>query len=230
MKNMWTREQIEKWVKKNRRLLGYQKIELPYGCTTYDHIQDPRNFKDKLEDIDWNSFKEKTVLDVGCNIGYYCLKAHRKGAKHVLGIDGDSKKICCANDIRDMWNYKGLFFKEGRIEDVSRFGQFDVVICLSVYHHLDNVFRPISELAQSVKAGGTLFFEAVCPNVDKKEHVLYLQQKCNSKKEIFRIAFYPTVSTMIWILEIFFSDVKCLGPSVKNDKMSKYTFVAKEKK
>src|SRR5436309_596182 len=35
----------------------------------------------------------KTVLDVGCNAGFYAVEAKRRGARRVLGVDGQRQHV-----------------------------------------------------------------------------------------------------------------------------------------
>ena len=66
------------------RYYGYRNPEVPH---------DPRL---KLFHHEW--FRDKTVLDIGCNTGNVTLEiAHNLSPKHILGIDIDSSLIRAAN-------------------------------------------------------------------------------------------------------------------------------------
>src|SRR3954465_377649 len=57
----------------------------------------PHHFLGDYPRIKWTRFEHaiprdltgKTVLDVGCNAGFYCLEMKRRGAARVVGIDSD---------------------------------------------------------------------------------------------------------------------------------------------
>tara|TARA_Y100000034_G_scaffold126778_1_gene178536 strand:- start:1134 stop:1739 length:606 start_codon:yes stop_codon:yes gene_type:complete len=51
------------------------------------------------------SFKGKTVLDIGCNMGMVCMEAKKRGAKRAVGIDYDSKTIKTAKKFFKHNNY-----------------------------------------------------------------------------------------------------------------------------
>src|ERR1700716_1914614 len=57
----------------------------------------PRHFLGDYPAAKWNRFahaipadlKGKSVLDIGCNAGFYAIEMKRRGAKRVVGIDSD---------------------------------------------------------------------------------------------------------------------------------------------
>src|SRR5438105_4199928 len=44
----------------------------------------------------------KSVLDVGCNAGFYSIEAKRRGAQRVLGVDGQRQHIRQAVFVRQV--------------------------------------------------------------------------------------------------------------------------------
>lgn len=57
------------------------------------------------------SFKNKTVCDLGCNLGYYSFYALEHGAEKVTGYDIEPKLIAGANKIADLNNLNSITFK-----------------------------------------------------------------------------------------------------------------------
>src|SRR5262249_49146723 len=84
-------------------------------------------------------FTGKTVLDVGCNAGFYSIAAKLRGAQSVVGIDQGRHCIDRALLIRDVLALEGMTFqnKDGHDVDES-FGMFDVIINTGVIYHLQN--------------------------------------------------------------------------------------------
>lgn len=76
-----------------------------------------------------------TVLDVGCNAGFYAIEMKRRGAARVLGIDADARYLAQARFAAD---YFGLDIELERrsIYDIAALGRFDLVLCLGVLYHL----------------------------------------------------------------------------------------------
>jgi len=95
----------------------------------------PRNklsrFADALPDV-----TGKSVLDIGCNAGFYAFEMKRRGAGRVLGLDSDPRYLAQARLASEVL---GLPI-ELRRSDVYRVGElyerFDVVLFMGVLYHL----------------------------------------------------------------------------------------------
>lgn len=218
---MWSKDQVQKWVKANQH--HYQGINLPYGLNTRTYVERSARdvlVKEKIDFMKWPNLKGKSFLDVGSNIGAYCFEAFNKGAKKVVGIDANPGRVQCASQIRDMWGYdkKRLHFVSGKVQDLRTLvgdkPVFDVVLFLSVYHHLDNVFNPIKDLSLVVKPSGMLYFECPCIDMNTDRDVIVLKFKKDKA-----VRFYPTTSTMIHMLSTRFRQVEYMG--IRQDPRSK---------
>jgi SAM-dependent methyltransferase len=85
----------------------------------------------------------KTVLDVGCDHGFWCWEAAARGAKRVVGIDrnrmirGSHFNLIGFNSA--VAKAKGFNQCEFMKYDIGKqfpdLGKFDVVFCFSMYHH-----------------------------------------------------------------------------------------------
>lgn len=222
---MWDKIRVQKWAEQNRH--QYQGIELPYGLNTRTYAERSVRddlIKEKIDFMKWPDLKKKSFLDIGCNIGAFCFEAHKRDARESIGIDANPSRIQCANEIKSMWGYDNISFKTGKVESLDKVvgvqPRFDVVLFLSVYHHLDNVFNPIKDLSLIVKPGGWLYFECPCVDMDTDRDVIVLKFKKDKA-----VRFYPTPKTVIHMLEARFCQVKYLG--VRQDPRSKkHVFLA----
>lgn len=79
-------------------------------------------FPNDLQQID---FKNKTVVDVGCNFGYYTFIAKRAGASHVTGIDIDKRIIRGCRILKSLFRVEGVSFLAMDIFDSNDVGTFD---------------------------------------------------------------------------------------------------------
>ncbi len=92
--------------------IGPKKIWRPVydsnGKLLAEGIADERDgHPDDFSNID---FSGKTVVDLGCNLGFYSFLASQKGAEHVLGMDIDRLVIKGAEILRDLHGIEGVDF------------------------------------------------------------------------------------------------------------------------
>jgi tRNA (mo5U34)-methyltransferase len=91
-----------------------------------------------------------TVLDVGCNAGFYALEMKRRGAARVVGIDSDPRYLAQAGFAAE---YYGLDVELARLSvyDVARLGQrFDLVLFMGVLYHLRHPLLALDRLHDHV--------------------------------------------------------------------------------
>ena len=104
----------------------------------------PNHFLHDFPATKWRAFSHalpadltgKSVLDIGCNAGFYSIEMKRRGANRVLGIDADARYLAQARLAAEV---KGadIEFRELSVYDVASIGEtFDVVLFLGVLYHL----------------------------------------------------------------------------------------------
>jgi tRNA (mo5U34)-methyltransferase len=78
----------------------------------------------------------KTVLDIGCNAGFYSIEMKRRGAERVVGIDFDDRYLAQAMLARDVLGLE-IEFRKHSVYDLRSLGEsFDVVLFMGVLYHL----------------------------------------------------------------------------------------------
>jgi tRNA (mo5U34)-methyltransferase len=78
----------------------------------------------------------KSVLDIGCNAGFYSLEMKRRGAERVLGIDMDEEYLAQARFAAEVME-ADIEFQQLSVYDVADLGEkFDVVLFMGVFYHL----------------------------------------------------------------------------------------------
>ena len=81
-------------------------------------------------------FSGKTVLDIGCNAGFYSLEMKRRGAARVLGIDSDARYLEQARLAAEVSELE-VEFRQMSVWEIGRLGErFDLVIFMGVFYHL----------------------------------------------------------------------------------------------
>jgi tRNA (mo5U34)-methyltransferase len=104
----------------------------------------PNHFLGDYPAIKWREFAHaipadlsgKSVLDIGCNAGFYSLEMKRRGAARVLGIDSDPGYLAQARFASEITGLD-IELLEMDVYDVPRLREkFDVVIFMGVLYHL----------------------------------------------------------------------------------------------
>ncbi|HEY3777181.1 MAG TPA: TIGR04290 family methyltransferase [Rhizomicrobium sp.] len=104
----------------------------------------PQHFLGDYPAVKWNRFSTalprdlsgRSVLDIGCNAGFYAMEMKRRGAARVLGIDEDPDYLEQARFASDV-NGLDIEFRSLSVYDVGAIGErFDIVLLLGVLYHL----------------------------------------------------------------------------------------------
>lgn len=132
------------------RYRWYHSIPLGDGVFTpgkrsYGHLWEKLNMMQLPDDLTGCS-----LLDIGCNEGFYTIEAWRRGASPVLGLDNQQRKDVAEKFIliRSVLGHAAVF-REWDVEDTSANspGAFDIVLFLSVFHHLKYPFYALDRVA-----------------------------------------------------------------------------------
>jgi len=106
------------------------------------------------EDLDGVDFRGRSVVDLGCNFGYFSFLARRLGAISVVGVDIDPRAVRGAEILRDLQGLGGVSFHQG---DFASFGpgeQFDIGLLVnyigkrSVRKGVQTVLRAVERLSR----------------------------------------------------------------------------------
>jgi tRNA (mo5U34)-methyltransferase len=134
----------------------FHNLHLPDGRQTApDHpLGDFPAFKwDQIGPVLPQDMSGLTVLDIGCNAGFYSIALARRGAT-VLGIDSDEhylRQACWARD-RFGLDSRRLSLRRMQIYELARLdASFDVVLFLGVLYHLRYPLLALDIVAQSVR-------------------------------------------------------------------------------
>lgn len=142
--------------------------------------QTERRMALKRQAIPLPAFSGKRVLDVGTDHGYWAFLAAEQGAQFVLGLDrnrevrgrGFANLIAQNTAIaKAKKQYNACSFERINLGKEWRgFGKFDVVLVMSVYHHIFNNCGDHNAvwfwLAQHCNVGAELIWEGPLDDVD----------------------------------------------------------------
>ncbi len=131
-------------------------IELPEGIKTKtetavgEPVEHPRPTWEFVRPHLDADLRGKTLLDVGCNAGFYSFEARRRGAARVLGVDAQRHLIRQARFCARALNAEGVEFEKMSVYDLDAraLGQFDVTLALGLVYHLKHLVLALEKLFQ----------------------------------------------------------------------------------
>lgn len=133
----------------------------------------PDHFLRDYPNVKWRRFAHalpedltgRSVLDIGCNAGFYSLEMKRRGAERVLGIDFDDRYL---DQARFAAEVKGadIEFRKLSVYDVASLGErFDIVLFMGVLYHLRHPLLALDLIQQHV-AGDLLVYQSMQRGAD----------------------------------------------------------------
>lgn len=137
------------------RKLGpwFHKIDFPGGLTTKTESTSGEDDDHPLQT--WSHVKPvlpadlagRTVLDVGCNGGFYSIEANRRGAT-VLGVDAKRWLVRQARFAAQALDLKHIRFEQASLYALNprKQGTFDVVLALGLIYHLKHLVHGLEIL------------------------------------------------------------------------------------
>jgi len=134
----------------------------------------PNHFLGDYPSVKWREFAHaipadlggKTVLDVGCNAGFYSIEMKRRGASRVLGIDPNEEYLAQARFAAEILGVE-IEFKRMSVYDVARLGEkFDMTLFMGVLYHLRHPLLALDLLRERV-VGDLLVFQTLLRGADR---------------------------------------------------------------
>jgi tRNA (mo5U34)-methyltransferase len=131
----------------------------------------------------------KTVLDIGCNAGFYSMEMARRGAERVLAVDSDERYLAQARLAAEALGADRVEFAKLSVYDVGSIGErFDLVIFMGVLYHLRHPLLALDLIHEHV-AGDLLLFQSMHRG---SQHVLELEEDYPFEQtDIFHESGYP---------------------------------------
>lgn len=100
-----------------------------------------------------------TVLDLGCNGGFYSIEMKKRGADRVLGVDVDDRYLAQARFAAHTLGLE-IEFEKRSVYDADEIpGQFDYVFFMGVFYHLRYPLFALDKIIKKVK--GRLIFQTM---------------------------------------------------------------------
>ena len=128
----------------------------------------PRHFLGDYPNVKWRGFahaipadlRGRSVLDIGCNGGFYSIEMKRRGAERVVGIDSDERYLAQARFAAEV-SGADIEFRRMSVYQVADLREkFDLVLFMGVLYHLRHPLLALDLLHEHV-AGDTLVFQSL---------------------------------------------------------------------
>ena len=211
------KKDLESWIASRE---WYQSMTLSSGIEIKGKV--PTFERERF--FDTEQFEEKSVIDVGCNSGQFCLYAKRKGAKSVVGVDLDERRL---EEAQVLTAAEGLAidYRRQSLFDVPSSEHYDIVFCFAVVTEIQDLFGALAALKRLTRE--TLYLE-----LDLAKPLLYISRsrswlrpslKAGRSRAVAEVRSSHgnlVVSPSLAILKEFFGpeyDVELLGKSVRYD-------------
>lgn len=184
----YTQDEIQRRV---RELGGwFHNLNLNGVQTASDHFlgdypaQKFRHFQHVVPD----DLSGKSVLDIGCNAGFYSLEMKRRGAERVVAVDFDEDYLAQARFAAEVTGAE-IEFHQLSVYDVAKLGEkFDLVIFMGVFYHLRHPLLALDLIHEHV-AKDLLLFQSMQRGSNE---IMPVQQDYPfSETSIFQDAGYP---------------------------------------
>jgi tRNA (mo5U34)-methyltransferase len=125
----------------------------------------PDHFLGDYPQVKFDSFRHalpsdltgKTVLDIGCNGGFYSLEMKRRGASRVLGIDTDDRYLKQARFAAEVDGADVEFLRMPVWDVAALHEKFDLVIFMGVLYHLRHPLLALDLIHEHVAKDLLLF-------------------------------------------------------------------------
>jgi tRNA (mo5U34)-methyltransferase len=138
----------------------------------------PDHFLGDYPAVKWNRFahdipedlRGKTVLDIGCNAGFYSIEMKRRGADRVVGIDFDDTYLAQARFAAEVCGQE-IEFQKRSVYDVPMLKErFDIVLFMGVLYHLRHPLLALDLVHEHV-VKDLFIFQSMLRGSDEVEHI-----------------------------------------------------------
>lgn len=119
----------------------------------------PEHFLGDYPNVKWKALAPElpqdlagaTILDVGCNGGFYSLEMKRRGAERVLAVDVDDRYLAQARFAADTLGLEIEFMKLSVYDIDSIPDQYDYVFFMGVFYHLRYPLFALDKVIKKVR-------------------------------------------------------------------------------
>ena len=128
----------------------------------------PRSKEGLTSAGEWHQLKQlfpdlhgRTVLDLGCGLGWHCRYAREQGAVSIVGIDSSERML---EQAKNRYPSDGILYRVCDLEDYEYPPEvYDLVISNLVLHYIKDLENIYHKVYQTLKPGGIFIFNIEHP-------------------------------------------------------------------
>lgn len=142
----------------DKRPCNIRHSSAPLGTKEYfDEVEERKYFVEPHipKFAEFEQWKGKRVLEIGCGIGTDAVNFARAGAKYT-GVDLSSSSIELAKKRFEVYNLKGEFFQTNAENLDFLPGDYDLIYSFGVIHHSPNPQKIVEALRKLISPTGVL--------------------------------------------------------------------------
>jgi tRNA (mo5U34)-methyltransferase len=138
----------------------YHNVRLAPGMSTNPSNPDyPASRWRVLRDVIPVDLRGKSVLDVGCNSGFFSLELKKRGADRVVGVDIMPHLLAQARFTSHWFDLPLELYERGAYDVASLDSKFDIVVFVGVLYHLKHPLYALEQIASICSE--TMYFQSV---------------------------------------------------------------------
>ena len=162
--------------------------------------------RDYLPDL-----RDKTILDIGANNGYYMFQMARHHPKLVLGIDPVIHCKAQFEFVNHFVRSEALKFELLGVEDVSSFlSMFDVIFSMGILYHHRHPLEQLIDIREALKSEGTAIIETIgIPG--EQSYCLFPEDKYSKMRNVWFLPTLPCLEN--WLKRTGFIDIEVISVS-----------------
>ena len=162
----------------------------------------------KLACLKLPSLVGKSVLDIGCNEGFFCFKAKQLGADYVLGVDHNPdflERAQFRSENENLGVHNSPEFQLATFDTLPG-RKFDVVLFLSAIHYAEDQAKLIHNILNNLVADNGVLILELGVLIDREDEEFVKVVRSIDER------FFPTFGLLKNILKNY--AYKLIGPSV----------------
>ena len=191
-----------------KALYPWRKGPFNLGSITIDAEWQSNLKWDRLKD-ELPELKNKKVLDIGCNSGYYMYRIAHYNPKLVLGVDPSYLFYFQFKALNKYYQRDNLHFLPIGMEELTPLKAcFDVVFCMGILYHRKAPIDTFREIKELMTKKSTLFMETLVIEGEGN----YCLSPVDRYAKMRNVYFLPTIPCLIkWMEKYKFSNIQVLN-------------------